>query len=65
VHFYRRSVADKTVKFSNTKQRLAYDTKTGQLFAGSDGSGSGGTKELVATLSHDPTIHAGRLFFIT
>jgi hypothetical protein len=56
-------IADTTGKFTDTKERLAYDTKTGQLFASRDGSG--GTKELVATLSDHPTVHMSQLFFIT
>jgi hypothetical protein len=49
--------------FTDTSQRLAYDERNGKLYFSSDGSG--GTRELVATLSHDPTTHANQLFFIT
>jgi autotransporter family porin len=50
-------------KFTDTSQRLAYDRATGQLFFGSEGSG--GTKELVATLADHAAIDARQLFFIT
>jgi hypothetical protein len=56
-------VADATGKFTDTGQRLAYDTKSGQLFASSDGSGS--PRHLVATLSGHPTIDATQLFFVS
>jgi hypothetical protein len=56
-------VADATGKFTDASQRLAYDTRTGQLFASSDGSG--GTRHLVVTLSGHPTINAAQLFFIS
>jgi len=49
-------------KFTNTSQRLAYDTSNGELFASSDGSG--GTAHLVATLSDKATIGASQLFFV-
>jgi hypothetical protein len=49
--------------FTNTMQRFAYKQSTGQLFFSSDGSG--GTAHLVATLTGDPTLTAGRLFFVT
>ncbi len=49
--------------FTNTTQRFAYKHSTGQLFFSSDGSG--GTAHLVATLTGDPTLTAGRLFFVT
>ena len=55
-------VADKNGEFTDSSQRLAYDTKTGQLFASSDG---GVTKDLVAKLSQHPTIQTSQLFFIT
>jgi Ca2+-binding RTX toxin-like protein len=49
--------------FTNTNQRLAYDTSTGKLFASSDGSA--GPKHLVATLSDHAAINASQLFFIS
>ncbi len=52
-----------TGTFSTTKQRFAYKKSTGQLFF--DSKGSGGTAHLVATLTGDPTLTAGRLFFVT
>jgi hypothetical protein len=56
-------VADTSGKFTNTDQRLAYDTKTGQLFASSDGNGS--ARHLVVTLSDHATINVSQLFFTT
>jgi hypothetical protein len=56
-------VADSTGAFTDTSQRLAYDTKTGQLFAGSHGSG--GAKHLVTTLADQATINGSQLFFIS
>ncbi len=56
-------VADATGKFTDAGQRLAYDTRTGQLFASSDGNG--GARHLVVTLSGHPTINATQLFFIS
>ncbi len=52
-----------TGNFTAASQRLAYDNSTGQLFAGSDGSG--GPKSLVATLTDHAAIGASQLFFIS
>ena len=47
--------------FSNTSQRFAYDTTTGQLFYGADGSGGASTG--IAVLAGAPTLAASNLFF--
>ena len=47
--------------FSDTSQRFAYDTTTGQLFYGADGSG--GASTVIAVLAGAPTLTASKLFF--
>jgi len=47
--------------FSYTSQRFAYDTTTGQLFYGADGSG--GASTVIAVLAGAPTLSASNLFF--
>ena len=47
--------------FSTTSQRFAYDTTTGQLFYGADGSGGASTG--IAVLAGAPTLTASNLFF--
>jgi hypothetical protein len=56
-------VANGTGKFTNTSQRLAYDTSNGELFASS--TGSAGTEHLVTTLSDDAKIGTSQLFFVS
>jgi Ca2+-binding RTX toxin-like protein len=56
--------ANGTGKFTTTSQRLAYDTANGNLFASANGSG--GSSQLVATLTGAPSIDAAKqLFFIS
>ena len=47
--------------FSSTSQRFAYDTTTGQLFYGADGSG--GASTVIAVLAGAPALTASNLFF--
>jgi hypothetical protein len=55
-----------TGKFTNTSQRLLYDTASHEIFADADGSGGGSSAHLVATLiDHPSSIAAGQLFFVT
>jgi hypothetical protein len=56
-------VRNSTGTFSNTSQRLVYDTNNGELFSSTDGSG--GASHLVATLTGPPTLLASQLFFVT
>ena len=55
-----------TGAFSTTAQRFAYNTTNGQLLYDSQGSTSGSTTHLVATLTNHPNITAAsQLFFVT
>ncbi len=51
-----------TGSFTNTTQRFAYDTTTGALFFGADGSG--GSSREIATLSAHPTLTATDITFL-
>jgi Ca2+-binding RTX toxin-like protein len=55
---------DTNGSFATTANRLAYDTKTGVLFYDADGAGTAHASERIATLTHEPALTAGDLFFV-
>jgi Ca2+-binding RTX toxin-like protein len=50
--------------FTSSAQRFAYNTTSGALYYDRDGSRTGSSRQLIATLSHHPTLAATDLFFI-
>ena len=50
--------------FATTANRLAYNSGTGQLYFDADGSGSGHSATLLATLTNHSALSASDLFFI-
>jgi hypothetical protein len=63
VEVKRLFVADAAGTFTSSSQRLAYDTKTGQLFSSPDGNNA--SRLLVVTLDNHPGLGATQLFFIS
>jgi Ca2+-binding RTX toxin-like protein len=58
--------SNSTGAFGTTAQRFAYDTANGQLLYDAQGSASGSTPQLVATLTGHPAISAAtQLFFVS
>ncbi len=57
-------VADRTGQCTTTTQRFAYNVTTGRLFYDSDGSGTGASRELVATFDNQPNLALHNLFFV-
>ncbi len=58
--------SNSTGAFGTTAQRFAYDTTNGQLLYDAQGSASGSTPQLVATLTGHPAISAAtQLFFVS
>ncbi len=55
---------DTNGSFATTANRFAYNAKTGGLFYDADGSGKADASQRIATLTNDPTLTAGDLFFI-
>ena len=55
---------DTNGSFATTANRFAYNTKTCGLFYDADGSGKADASQRIATLTNDPTLTAGDLFFI-